>query len=216
MIETLLGHIDRIYDLQLEINIEEFLIDQEDCLSWSGEPASEAVLVTQGGETEELRVGLYLTEETLSRLKELKLTSSLAAEDFTLLCSAIEEVSHFAYLVWNASRDKQVTRLELELQGEVDKFITAVLLLARQNRGRVPMDLLDRLFGGFELREGLDASHRERYLAASSFARNYCFSLVRRFLRQARLMDLIEDLRLFYRLSLCGKIGHISRAVYSF
>ncbi len=215
MLETLLRHIDRIYDLDLDVNIEEFLISRETCLRLAGEPADAVVLVTQDGERADLQVGLYLNEETLSRLNRLKLTSALTVEDFAVLCTAIEEVSHLAYLLWNAGRGKQVTPLELELQGEVDKFITAMLLLARQNRGRVPADLLDRLFGSFELREGLDESHRARYLAASSFARNYCSSLVRRFLRHSRLSDLLEDLRLFYRLSQCGKIGHISRVVYA-
>ncbi len=68
---------------------------------------------------------------------------------------------------------------------------------------------------GIEIAGALDESHRARYLAASSFARNYCSSLVRRFLRHSRMSDLLEDLRLFYRLSQCGKIGHISRVVYA-
>ncbi|MFQ5791551.1 MAG: hypothetical protein ACE5JI_13855, partial [Acidobacteriota bacterium] len=119
----------------------------------------------------------------------------------------------FAYLLWNASREKSVTQLELELQGEVDKFITLALLLARQNRGLVPSHLLDHLFSDYELREGLDPSRRERYRAANSLARSYCSTLVRRFLSRASLPELLTDLRHFYRLSLSGKVGHIYRAV---
>jgi hypothetical protein len=97
----------------------------------------------------------------------------------------------------------------------VDKFITSALLLARKNRGHIPADLLDRLFGDFGLRDGLDHSRRQRYLTASSFARSYCSFLVRRFLRESRVADLLAELRYFYRLTQRGKIGHIYRTVYA-
>jgi hypothetical protein len=87
--------------------------------------------------------------------------------------------------------------------------------LARKNRQLVPADLMDRLFGDFVLRDGLDFSRRERYLTASSFARTYCSFLVRRFLRRPRVADLLAELRHFYRLTQRGKIGHIYRTVYA-
>jgi hypothetical protein len=215
MLESLLNQIDRIYGLNLEVSIREFLIGRETCLRLAGVAEGSTVLVQQNDGDEEVRLGVYLGDELLSRLEKLELSTYLSPESLALLCTAIEEVSHFAYLCWNARRGKPVTQLELELQGEVDKFITSVLLLTHQNRGRLSLEILDPLFGDFELREGLDESSRARYRAASSFARNYCFALVRRFLRQARLADLFADLRIFYRLSQVGKIGHIQRAVYS-
>jgi hypothetical protein len=197
------------------VSIKEFLIGRDTCRRLVGEAAGSTVIVQQTELGEEIQVGVYLGEEVLSHLEEIELSNDMSSEGLNLLCTAIEEVSHFAYLWWNARRGKPVTQLELELQGEVDKFITAVLLSARQNSGRVSREILDQLFGGFELREGLDESSRARYRAASSFARNYCCTLVRRFLRQARLADLLVDLREFYRLSQGGKIGHIHRAVYT-
>lgn len=216
MLDTLLTQIDRIYDLELGVNIEEFLISRELCQRLAGEDATaSAVVVHQGDEQEEIRLGVYIGEDTLSRLSELDLDTAMAAEQFSVLCTAIEEVSHFAYLCWNANQDKTVTQLELELQAEVDKFVTSALLIAGRNGGLMPTSLLGDLFGDFDLRDGLDSSQRHRYLTASSFARSYCSSLMRRFLRQSRLADLLADLRHFYRLTQGGKIGHIYRAVYT-
>ncbi|HLE21172.1 MAG TPA: hypothetical protein VJB88_08665 [Vicinamibacteria bacterium] len=216
MLASLLSQLDRIYDLELEVRIEEFLISREVCQNLAGDCATgSTVVVHQGREDEEIELGVYIGEETLARLNELDLSSGVASEHFPALCIAIEEVSHFAYLMWNANRDKSVTQLELELQAEVDKFVTSALLLARKNRQLVPADLMDRLFGDFVLRDGLDFSRRERYLTASSFARTYCSFLVRRFLRGPRVADLLAELRHFYRLTQRGKIGHIYRTVYA-
>jgi hypothetical protein len=214
MLGSLLEHLDRIYDLELEVRIEEFLIGQETCRHLVGDTSDGAVVVQQADD-KELQVGVYIGEGTLSRLNELEGASRFTSEYLGLLCTVVEEVSHFAYLFWNASRGKQVTQLELELQGEVDKFITAVLLCARRNNGRVPPTLFDQLFGGFETRKGIGEVDRARYQQASSFARNYCRSLLRRYLRSARMADLFAELRTFYRLTQGGKIEHIQRAVYS-
>jgi len=216
MLASLLSQLDRIYHLELEVRIEEFLISREVCQNLAGDCATgSTVVVHQGREDEEIELGVYIGEETLARLNELDLSSGVASEHFPALCIAIEEVSHFAYLMWNANRDKSVTQLELELQAEVDKFVTSALLLARKNRQLVPADLMDRLFGDFVLRDGLDFSRRERYLTASSFARTYCSFLVRRFLRGPRVADLLAELRHFYRLTQRGKIGHIYRTIYA-
>ncbi len=216
MLANLLSQLDRIYGLELEVEIEPFLISRETCQSLAGEGTVGAtVVVHQGREDEEIELGVYIGEETLACLDELDLRSGLASEHFAALCTAIEEVSHFAYLMWNANRDKSVTQLELELQAEVDKFVTAALLLGRENGGRIPAELLTRVFDDFDLRDGLDHSGRERYLTASSFARSYCSFLMRRFIRRSRVAELLAELRHFYRLTQRGKIGHIYQTVFA-
>lgn len=216
MLANLLSQLDRIYDLELQVEIEQFLISRETCQRLAGErTVGGTVIVHQGKEDGEIELGVYIGEETLAHLDGLDLSGGLASDHFAALCTAIEEVSHFAYLMWNANRDKSVTQLELELQAEVDKFVTSALLIARENGGRIPTQLLDRLFDDFDLRDGLDHSHRERYLTASSFARSYCSFLMRRFLSQSRVADLLAELRHFYRLTQRGKIGRIYQTVYA-
>ena len=214
MLANLLSQIDRIYDLELEVEIDEFMISRELCQSVAGNQAEGSAVLVRQGEEETIQLGVYIGEETLTRLREVDLATGVESEHVPALCTAIEEVSHFAYLIWNAHRDKLVTQLELELQAEVDKFVTSALLLARRNHGLIPADLLDRLFGDFNLRDGLDGTRRERYLTASSFARTYCSFLARRFLRESRVADLLAELRYFYRLTQRGKIGHIYRTAY--
>ena len=156
MLESILRHIDQVYSLELEVDIRDFLITGDLCAHFGADPRHSKVLVRQNERGEELELGVYIDDEKLGRLREIDLSVQMTSESFETLVTAIEEVSHFAYLLFSASRERVVTELELELQAEVDKFVTATLLLASRNRGRVPKDLLDRLFGDFEVRADIE------------------------------------------------------------
>ena len=77
-----------------------------------------------------------------------------------------------------------------------------------------PANLVDRLFGDFEPRQGLDTVQKERYLEASSLASRYCSRVVQAALARESLAHLLPELRSFYRLSQSGKIKRIHHAVY--
>lgn len=215
MLESILSHIDRIYGLELDVDIRDFLITEDLCARFGADPRHSKVLVRQDEVREELELGVYIDEEKLGRLREIDLSSSMTSESFDSLVTAIEEVSHFAYLLFSAGRKRAVTELELELQAEVDKFVTATMLLASRNRGRVPKNLLDRLFGDFEIRSDLDARKRERYEAATSLASRYCSYFVQAALSRDRFQRVLPELRSFYRLTQRGKIGRIHNLVYT-
>ena len=216
MLDSILHHIDRVYVLDLNVDIRDFLVSRETCARLGADPSRGSVLVKQDA-NEEIELGLYIGEEDLERLTEVDLASSpMSASSFEVLLLAIEEVSHFAYLAFSASREKRVTELELELQAEVDKYVTFTLLHASSQRGRVPKDLLDRMFSDFAVRPDLDSERRERYTAASSLASRYCSYVVQSALESdCGLAPLLSELRSFYRLSQRGKIGRIHHLVYN-
>jgi hypothetical protein len=214
MLESILHHLDRLYRLDLEVDIRDYLVSEDTCARLGADPRHGSVLVKQAA-GEELELGLYIGEEELERLTDFDLSLSPTAASLEVLFLAIEEVSHFAYLLFSASRERRVTELELELQAEVDKFVTSTTLLAARNRGRVPSDLLERLFGDFVPRSDLDSESRERYVAASSLASRYCSYVVQATLARERgISALLPELRSFYRLSGPGKIRRIHNVVY--
>jgi hypothetical protein len=216
MLESILHHLDRVYRLELEVDIRDYLVSEDTCARLGLDPGHGSVLVKQAAGEEELQLGLYIGEQDLERLTDFDLTLAPTAASLEVLFLAIEEVSHFAYLLFSASRERRVTELELELQAEVDKFVTSTTLLAARNQGRVPSDLLDRLFGDFVPRSDLDSESRERYVAASSLASRYCSYVVQATLARERgISALLPELRSFYRLSQPGKIRRIHNVVYS-
>ena len=121
-----------------------------------------------------------------------------------------EEVSHFLYLLYCARADRPATELELELQAEVDKYLTAAFLLSLQNEGAVSAGLRHLLFHGYRLTEGMSAERAERYHVASQLADRYCGWLERRFLRASRVGDLAREARRFYRLAQRQKLEKIA------
>jgi hypothetical protein len=215
MLESILHHIDRLYGLDLGVDIRDFVVNEDTCARLGADPRRGSVLVKQDGD-DAIELGVYLGEENLERLTSVDLSRAMSPSSLEVLFLAIEEVSHFAYLLFSAARERRVTELELELQGEVDKFVTATTLLASKNGGRVPANLLDRLFSDFEPRPGLGVEERARYEAASSLASRYCSYVIQTALsREQRFATLLPELRSFYRLGQGGKIGRIHHIVYN-
>ncbi|HWP35539.1 MAG TPA: hypothetical protein VNM66_08080 [Thermodesulfobacteriota bacterium] len=200
-------HLERIYDLALPVQVEDYLLDGEAlaALRLSGD----GLVVVQEGDT--LDVGIYVEPPSLANLVARNPFTRLDRGNLADFCTVTEEVSHFLYLVWNALHARRVTRLELELQAEVDKFVTVALCLAAQRGGRVPEGLAARLFERYRLKEGLDAESRERYETANALARRYCRWLARRYLERRQLGAMVAELRRFYRLPQAGKFEAIGR-----
>lgn len=215
MLSSILRHIDRVYDLELDVDISDFLLTRDMCAELGHDGARASVLVREHGAQDEIELGVYIDEPELDALSELDLTRDIHPKSFELLVTVIEEVSHFAYLMFSASREKRVSQFELELQAEVDKFITASLLFASTNGGRVPANVLDCLFGDFEVRSDLEATESDRYQAAASLASRYCSYVVQTSLGHRSLFTLLPELRSFYRLTQRGKIGRIHNAVFA-
>ena len=105
---------------------------------------------------------------------------------------------------------RRVSALELELQAEVDKYVTCLLLLL--SRGARAGALRTRLFDAFELAPGLDAEERDRYLVANANARTYATRLEQRYVERGAVVEMLAELRWFYRLGVTEKLEHIGRA----
>ena len=123
--------------------------------------------------------------------------------------TALEGVSHFHYLAWNAGFDKSVTLLELEMQAEVDKYVSTRLHLHGLPPGTLGKSLMQRLFDDPALDPRLAPEEVDRYQAATALASRYCAGLEARFPLMPFTPDLIRELRTFYRLPQTAKIARI-------
>ena len=195
-----------LYALEVGYAVSDFLIT--DCelarrLDCGGRNVDEKLLIAEAdGEAD---VALYLERELLDRLDRHDPLTKLDGDNLADFWSALEGVSHFVYYAWNAARDKAVSLFELELQAEVDKFVTTGLLL-REQTGREPGGLHGWLFDSPTLAAELAEHERERYRRANRYAAKYCQRLT-----QARDDEAAahRELRHFYRLSQTSKLAHI-------
>jgi hypothetical protein len=195
-----------LYALEVGYAVSDFLITDPDLarsLNSGGRKVDEKLLIAEAdGEAD---VALYLERELLDRLDRHDPLTKLDGDNLADFWAALEGVSHFTYYAWNATRDKAVSLFELELQAEVDKFVTTGMLL-RDQTGREPGGLHGWLFDLPTLAAELEEHERERYRRANRYAAKYCQRLP---LRRDDKAAAHRELRHFYRLSQASKLAYI-------
>ena len=194
----------RLYDAHIEHTPQEFLISDRRRLerilgAEARDVSDEHVFIVQDGD--EVRVGLFVDAAVLARLARKDPLQDLDERNLQDFCTALEGVSHFHYLLWSLSREREVSLLELELQAEVDKYACALLLLMQQRQGEFPRSLHAAMFDRVSFTASLEASERQRYEEANRHAARYCRDLDERFLkpRRSRPEAWVSELRCFFR-----------------
>jgi hypothetical protein len=209
LLRKLQALLHELYALDVAYGVDDFLITDSvfvRALDKGGRDVDEKLLISEvDGEAE---VALYLERELLERLAERDPLTRLGADNLADFWAALEGVSHFTYYAWNAERDKNVTLFELELQAEVDKFVTTGMLLKQQS-GREPHELHAWLFDKPHLDSELTGAERDRYRRANRYAGKYCRRLEAALMRGADDESVQSELRKFYRLSQQSKLAHI-------
>ncbi|MEJ2395381.1 MAG: hypothetical protein P8Z77_11525 [Candidatus Thiodiazotropha sp.] len=212
LLNRLQGHLERIYEVQSGYRVTDFLID-DPSLARQLDNAPQArhipekLLIRQDGDTIDL--ALYLDPDLLQRLFANDPTRSLHGENLHDFWTALEGISHFLYLTWNAHYERSVTLLEMEMQAEVDKYILAAFLFGSQMDGRVPNALYRDLFKYVHFDERLSNTELHRYRNANYFAGRFCSHIEREYLRPGARQGLVNALRRFYRLGQHRKIETI-------
>jgi len=170
--------LSRIYRLDLGFRAEQYVVPPERVrpLLPAAAPRTGVVALEHGAE---LQLGLYIDPRDVGDPG-----------------TVIEETSHLLCLAWHAAHDRCVSRLILELQGEVDRYAVARLQGANGFRH----------FERFEWVEGMDASTQSLYRTAHRTALRYCRGLARRFPKRSDTPELLAELRRFYRRSSEAKL----------
>ncbi len=204
--------LERRYDVNVPFRVDEFFCNDTDtilqCLGRLP-TATEMLLIHEDGDN--LDMTLYIDKKTMSRVDKTNWELSSINRHFNAYCTAIEGVSHFVYLAWNARYNKAVKLLEMEIQAEVDKFVvTATHQLAEPD----VRDLLRRLFEDIHYRADLSPDEQLRYEQANSLASQYCTWLADSFEFDTAGDDLRAELARFYRMNSHRKIDHIRARVH--
>jgi hypothetical protein len=207
--------IGNIYDVSITHDVYDFLVtDRRRLPAAAHSVATDEELIVEQPEAgaREIAMSLYLDPALLERLKQADPMERLHDGNVADCWTALEGVSHFLYLAWNAGHDKPVSLLELEMQAEVDKYVATYWLLRRQLPDRFPAELLRLLFERTRIDPNLAAGREDLYREASRYAQKFCGRLERS-LRRARGSheEVLAELRRFYRLTNARKVAHIER-----
>jgi hypothetical protein len=207
--------LENLYRIEVGFAVEDFLItDAGLARDLEGKDAcrdaKEKLLVSQTGDQVEL--SLYLDADVVARLSGDNPLDCLHGGNFEDFLLALEGVSHFLYLLWNAGGARGVSLLELEMQAEVDKFVVAFVLFNAQRSGAATLQLWRCLFGAVIFDRQLSAEEHHRYRNASRYAGQFCSLLEHRYLRRDRKSEMLAEARRFYRLPQTEKLSLIHSA----
>jgi hypothetical protein len=211
VLERLEALLTGIYDLDIGCRVEDFLVTDRQALPGDcrDAPGDEQLFVSTVDD--ELCMSLYLDPALLERLEENDPTNALNGDNVADCWTALEGISHFLCVAHNAGHDRPVSRLTLELQAEIDKYVASFALLRRRHPRRFPAELHTLLFRHARVDPALARGHLPLYRRANRQAARFCARLEPRLRSSCRRDDgtWLRELRRFYRLSDFGKLRHI-------
>jgi hypothetical protein len=199
-----------LYALDLRFDAADFLVTAAQRVALGnalgGAPSDDREALWVLEESDDLSVALCLADELLR--------GADATDDASLdhYCALLEGVSHLLYLLDRARTRRPTTLLEMELQAEVDKFVTTYFARLDARVGLSTTRLLQRLFVDCELTVRACPLETQRYRAANRMAHRYCAYLQSRYLERGQVEPLLSEVRRFWRMGLAEKLRHISGA----
>jgi len=216
MLSQLQDHLTNIYRVDPGYDVNDFLITDPVIAAVLGEGSlipetEESVLLRE--DEDGLALSVFLDDAMLSRLKASNPLQELQVEQLNDLWTVLEGISHFNYIAWRARKNRHVSLLELEMQAEVDKFVSTLFLALHQEDSELAGKLHGRLFDNVRFNPRLSRDQHQRYTMANNYAARFCHGLRKRLSRNSRKG--LQELRHFYRLSQRDKISHIHAQSYA-
>jgi hypothetical protein len=201
--------LEALYRVETGCEVRDFVVGTEyrDELVPARRPREQLLVVEADGE---LNVALYLEPSVIANLDSHDPSHRLGDHNLGDFLLAIEGVSHFIYTVCCARAERPVSQLELELQAEVDKYVTC--LLTTEPEVAMSTTLRHRLFEDAAYEPDLDDDEHDRYRAANDNANRYAEWLEETFVARRRIPEMLAELRRFYRQGLAAKLATIARA----
>ena len=201
--------LEALYRVDTGVAVDDFMVgrEQRDALVSARRPREQLLVCEADGE---LALALFIDPGVLANLRTHDPARRLGDHNFGDFLLAIEGVSHFIYAVWCARAERPVSQLELELQAEVDKYVTCLLTM-EPDQG-LSAALRRRLFGDAIYEPDLDHDEHARYRAANDNAQRYTGWLEQAFVVPRKIPEMLAELRRFYRMGLAGKLGAIACA----
>lgn len=216
MLAALQNYLCNIYRVEPGHDVRDFLVtDPRLARMLAGESlipdTDESVLLAQ--DDDGMALSVYLDSQMLERLERDNPMQTLKISGLNDLWTVLEGISHFNYLVWSAGRDRSVTLLELEMQAEVDKFVSTWLMAQDQDECKFANRLHGWLFDRVSFKPELSEDQQERYKTANDYAARFCHGLLKRL--RSDCIKTLHELRYFYRLTQTEKISHIHSQAYA-
>ena len=127
--------LEELYRVETGVDVDDYVISSNTRDAIVNPPARKSREQLLVGECEdEASIALFIDPAALANLTTNDPSRSLGDHNLQDFLLAVEGVSHFIYAICCARADRRVTQLELELQAEVDKYVTCLLVTETETR----------------------------------------------------------------------------------
>jgi len=205
--------LEALYRIETGLSVGDFVVGTQyrDEMVRDRRAREQLLVVEADGE---LNLALYIEPSVLSNLDANDPSRRLGEHNLGDFLLAIEGVSHFIYTICCARAERPVSQLELELQAEVDKYVTCLLTTqaTTQPAADTSEQIRKRLFLDALYEDDLDDDEHDRYHAANDNALRYTTYLEDAFVARRRIPEMLAEVRRFYRQGLAAKLSSCARA----
>jgi hypothetical protein len=182
-IRTVERELAHFYDFQLKSSAADFLVSKDELISGDIAKADHAgVFIIPSNGSDEVFLGIYFQQEMVKQLAESNPFASLNSANLNSYWTLVEEVSHFHLISNRLDASQDVSKLELEWQGEVDKLLSSAIRLKSQSNDAHYLPLARKLFD----ESVIHSVDRELYWQATKHAARFWFDII-------SYMDGIDD-----------------------
>lgn len=153
---------------------------------------------------DDAEVLICLQESRLNALQSKSFPEDFSLEVLPDLSIVVEELSHFNTYSLAAEAGREISGLELEVQGEVDKFAVALEYLHLQNEISLREKVFEVLFDRCRIAPWIPADLEPRYRDAHEIARNFCRTVLK---KNPDFDEMKQSFRDFFETSRGAKLG---------
>lgn len=194
MLGIIQSKIEQMYRLNSCPEATKYLLSPDEFRAWvhNNIDQPQVLFLDQGTDAS---MGIYLGKKIFKNLGK-----SIKTFSFSDFCVMAEEVSHFIYLIWSKANGKKTSLLDLEIQGEIDKFMIA------SDFYRNEQVAFEKIFENHSFLSTLSHEDLQRY----EFAHNLGKKLIMEWKRKkVSRKNKINWLRHFYRQNSTARIAMI-------
>jgi len=168
------NHLRTFYPIDHAISANDYILDPY--FSHDAVNNKRAAVVSIECEEGFQNIGIYFSQSLIEQHTRVTPQNLVTTMSLDSHCAIIEEISHFHLLAHRTQYDQPVTRLELETQAEIDKFLICATMLLEQTGDAHFHSLARCLYDN-----GLitDLAHRTIYEDANRFAANFWLNRIR-------------------------------------
>lgn len=182
VIRSIEDRLSRYYHFSLLAGAESHLVSKEELYNALGQEATKQPewnsrggiwMLGDDSNPDHLFIGLHINDDVAGVLSKYNPIIKLSNTNLDAFCVLVEEISHFHLIANRASQNLQVSKIELEWQGEIDKLLISAMLLEEQSGDPHVLQLARCLFDEASITSDHDF---KRYEEASRYAAQFWFN----------------------------------------